>query len=232
MRRNAMAVTLASLLLALLAACTPTTDERRVEVEQLTDPISFYPFQAGARWEYIPDRARLSDPTTVVQVLGPTVVGNEVWVAWHTRGRGLDQTSYRQVRDGGVFLLREERLGTTFTFDPPLQEFPPQSQLRVGASWSGSSTVRLSADGGKQQHALRFDYVYTVVDQRTVTLPAGEFDVFVIDFTTRTFDDGGDVTEELTQQTWFSPYVGEVRTRTGQVLVGSNVIGAPATGTR
>jgi hypothetical protein len=232
MRRNALAVTLSSLLLVLLAACTPTTDERRVEVEQLTEPISFYPFQAGARWEYLPDRARLTDPTTVVAVQGPTVVGNEVWVAWHARGRGLDQTSYRQARAGGVFLLREERLGTTFTFDPPLQEYPAEGQLRVGATWSGTSTVRLSADAGKQQHAFRFDYVYTVVDRRTVTLPAGEFDVFVIDFTTRTFDDGGNVMEELTQQTWFAPYVGEVRTRTGQVLVGSNVIGAAATGTR
>lgn len=226
MRRNALAVPLTLLLLLVLAACTPTAEEGRVAVEQLTEPISFYPFQAGARWEYLPDRARLSDPVTVVQVEGPTVLDNEVWVAWHVRGRGLDQMSYRQARPDGVFLVREERLGTVFTFDPPLQEFPPQSQLRTGATWSGQTTVHLSADEGNQQRDLPFDYVYTVVDERTVTVPAGEFEVFVIDFTTRTFDEEGNIVDQLTQQTWFTPYVGEVRTRNGQVLVASNVIEA------
>lgn len=226
MRRTALVAPSTLLLLLVLAACAPTAQEGQVTVQQLTEPISFYPSQAGARWEYLPDRARLSDPVTVVQVEGPTVLENEVWVAWNARGRGLDQMSYRQARPDGVFLVREERLGTTFTFDPPLQEFPPQGQLRVGATWSGQTTVHLSADQGKQQRDLPFDYVYTVVDQRTVNVPAGEFEVFVIDFTTRSYDDEGNLVDQLTQQTWFSPYVGEVRTRTGQVLIASNVIQA------
>jgi len=211
-----------------LAACTPagTTTNERVAVEQLTEPISYYPYQTGARWQYLPDGARLSDPTTALVVEGPTIVANEVWVSWHTRGRGLDQRSYRQVRADGVFLKQEERLGTTFTFDPPLQEYPPQQQMRVGAQWRGTTTVHMSADAGKQQRSLGIDYVFTVVDRRSVTVPAGAFDVFVIDFTTRTTDENGTVTEELTQQTWFAPYVGEVRTRNGQVLVQSNVIPA------
>ncbi len=195
-----------------------------MDVEQLTEPISFYPFQAGARWEYLPDGARLSDPSTVVRVEGPTVVAGEVWVAWHTRGRGLDQMSYRVSRPEGVFLLREERLGTTFTFTPPLQEYPPAAQLRVGANWSGETTVHLSADGGRQQTSMQVDYVYTVVDKRPVTTPGGQFEVFVIDFTTRTFDEAGNITDELTQQTWFTPYVGEVRTRNQHLLVASNVL--------
>ncbi len=214
----------AAALLALLAACAPTSEAPRVDVEQLSEPISYYPFQAGARWEYLPDGARLSDPSTVVRVEGPTVVAGDVWIAWHTRGRGLDQMSYRVSRPNGVFLLREERLGTTFTFNPPLQEYPPASQLRVGANWSGNTTVQLSADNGRQQRTMEVDYVYTVVDRRPVTTPAGEFDVFVIDFTSRTFDEEGNITDQLTQQTWFSPYVGEVRTRNGHLLVSSNVI--------
>src|SRR5690554_2393956 len=215
---------LAPLLLAVLAACAPTSEAPRVDVEQLSEPISYYPFQAGARWEYLPDGARLNDPSTVVRVEGPTVVAGEVWVAWHTRGRGLDQMSYRVNRPDGVYLLREERLGTTFSFDPPLQEYPPSSQLRVGANWAGNTTVQLSADNGRQQRTMVVDYVYTVVDKRPVTTPAGQFDVFVIDFTSRTFDEEGNITDQLTQQTWFSPYVGEVRTRNGHLLVGSNVI--------
>ncbi len=217
---------LASLIVLVLAACAPTADAPRVDVEQLTEPITFYPFQAGARWQYLPDGARLNDPATVVRVEGPTVVGGEVWIAWHARGRGLDQMSYRDSRPNGVFLLREERLGTTFTFNPPLQEYPASGALRVGANWSGTTTVTLSADGGRQQRTLEVNYVYTVVDRRPVTTPAGQFDVFVIDFTSRTFDENGDITEELTQQTWFSPYVGEVRTRNGHLLVASNVLDA------
>lgn len=226
MRRYRLAASLLPLLVLTLAACAPTADAPRVDVQQLTEPITFYPFQAGARWEYLPDGARLSDPSTLVQVDGPTVVGGQVWVAWHTRGRGLDQMSYRESRPTGVFLLREERLGTTFTFDPPLQEYPPSAQLRVGASWSGSSTVHLSADGGKQQLVQPISYVYTVVDQRTVSVPAGQFEVYVIDFTSRTFDQMGGVTDELTQQTWFAPNIGEVRTRNGHLLVRSNVLTA------
>lgn len=223
--RSKLLQLLGPVLLLILAACAPTAEGPRVDVEQLSEPISYYPFQTGARWEYLPDGARLSDPSTVVRVEGPTVVSNSVWVAWHARGRGLDQTSYRDNRPEGVFLLREERLGTTFTFDPPLQEYPPAAQMRVGANWSGSTSVHLSADGGRQQRTMQVDYVYTVVDRRPVTTPAGQFDVFVIDFTSRTFDDEGNITEELTQQTWFSPYLGEVRTRNGHLLVNSNVIG-------
>lgn len=226
-RRHWLKLLVPVLLLA-LAACAPSAEAPRVDVEQLSEPISYYPFQTGARWEYLPDGARLSDPSTVVRIEGPTVVSGAVWVAWHARGRGLDQMSYRDNRPSGVFLLREERLGTTFTFDPPLQEYPPAAQLRVGANWSGSTSVHLSADGGRQQRTLVVDYVYTVVDKRPVTTPAGQFEVFVIDFTSRTFDDEGTITEELTQQTWFAPYVGEVRTRNGHLLVNSNVTGAEA----
>lgn len=214
------------MVLALLAACAPAGEAPRVDVQQLTEPISYYPFQAGARWAYLPDRARLSDPTTVVQVEGPTILGDEVWVAWHSRGRGLDQMSYRQLRPAGVFLGREERLGTNFVFDPPLQEFPAEGQLRVGSQWSGSTTVHMSIDDGKQRRDMPLDYTYTVVDKRLVTVPAGEFEVFVIDFVSRTFDENGDLTDEFTRQSWFAPFVGEVRSQSGHVLVDSNVITA------
>ncbi len=213
-------------LLTALAACAPASEAPRVDVQQLTEPVSYYPFQPGARWAYLPDRARLSDPTTVVQVEGPTILGSEVWVAWHSRGRGLDQMSYRQLRTGGVFLGREERLGTTFIFDPPLQEFPAEGQLRVGSQWTGTTTVHMSIDEGKQQRDMALDYTYTVVDKRHVTVPAGEFEVFVIDFVSRTFDENGDLTDEYTRQSWFAPYIGEVRSQAGHVLVASNVIEA------
>jgi hypothetical protein len=69
--------------------------------------------------------------------------------------------------------------------------------------------------------------VTTVVDRREVTVTAGTFEVFVLNFTSRTTDESGEVVDELTQETWFAPYLGEVRTENGFFLVDSNLLGLP-----
>jgi hypothetical protein len=141
----------------------------------------------------------------------------------------LDITRYRQYRDDGVYLKQENKLGTLIRFDPPMREFPPQDLLRVGATWSGDTTVTVGASGDAQAEdarTLSVNYVYTVVDKRTVNVSAGAFDVYVIAFTTRTLDENAAVSNELTQQFWFSPYVGEVRDQSGDYLVASNVLKA------
>ena len=66
-----------------------------------------------------------------------------------------------------------------------------------------------------------------VVDQRTVTIPAGEVTVYVIDFVTRTFGADGEIVDELVQEVWFAPHVGEVRTENGYFLVETNFLDAP-----
>ena len=68
------------------------------------------------------------------------------------------------------------------------------------------------------------EYRYTVVDRRTVSLVAGDFEVFVVNFVTRTFDDEGGVLEEFTQESWFSPYVGEVKNENGFFLIDTNFL--------
>jgi len=73
-------------------------------------------------------------------------------------------------------------------------------------------------------------YVYTVVDKRQVTLAAGSFEVYVVAFTTRTMDANGNIANELTQQLWYTPYVGVIRDENGNVLIASNVLKAPAGG--
>ncbi|MEJ2287916.1 MAG: hypothetical protein P8Y02_04575 [Deinococcales bacterium] len=213
-------------LLFVLGACAPTS-EKQVTVQQLTKPISYYPHQTGAHWEYLPDGAKLSDPRLVVDVEGPTVLDGQVWIAWHTQGRGLDVTRYRQYKSDGVYLGRENKLGTIINFDPPIKEFPAEGGLRVGATWDGDTTVHVQATGGDNSQAaktLQVHYVYTVVDKRTVTLAAGSFDVSVVSFTTRTLDKNANVTSKLTQQFWFTPNIGEVRDENGNVLIASNVL--------
>lgn len=213
-----------------LSACAPTADER-VDVQQLTEPITFYPNQTGARWEYLPDGARLSDPKLVRTVQGPTVLDGEVWTAWRTAGRGLDLTAYRQTRADGVFVKRRLRPGTIITFDPPIREFPSESELRVGATWAGETTADLqfpTAAPENRSATLELTYTYTVVDRRSVTLLAGTFEVFVVNLVTRTFDEEGGIVEELQQESWFVPFIGEVRTDNGYFLVESNVLEEPA----
>lgn len=226
MRKNrlALASTVLSVVIV-LAACAPTAeDDATVAIDQLRDEITYYPAQTGASWQYLPEGARLNSPRAGIVVEGPTVVDGEVWISFRELRPGFEQRSYRQVRPEGVFLHSQVRLGiTTLRYDPPLQEFPPAGTLRVGAQWSGDTTVNLTLTGDSETEQRRVNYVYTVVDQRTVTVPAGVLEVFVIDLTTRLLDDEGIVVDEDSLQTWFTPFLGEVRLRTGHVLIDTNV---------
>lgn len=232
MRRFVLA--LPALALLLLAACAPSSAPE-VKIQQLTKPLSYYPHQTGAHWEYLPDGAKIDDPRVTDDIEGPTVVNGQVWIAWHLKGRGLDVTWYRQYRPDGVYLGRENKLGTVIDFDPAMKEFPKEGTLRVGSTWAGDTTVTVKAtqsadqsQGKPESKTLQVHYVYTVVDKRQVNLAAGSFEVFVVSFTTRTMDGNGNVANELTQQYWFSPYVGVIRDERGNVLVASNVLAAPS----
>jgi hypothetical protein len=219
-------------LLALLAlavatvACAPAADPGRVEVQQFSGTPSFYPQETGLRWSYLPDGARLDEPRYLVTVEGPTVLDGDVWVLFRLVGGGQDAGFYRQFRDDGVYLRRQTRPGGSFTFDPPIRELPAAGELRVGAIWSGSTTVEGVFPGASRPEGRRFtqsvDYVYTVVDRRSVTVGTRVYEVFVIDFTTRAFDADGAVAEELTQTLWFGPNVGTVRHENGWFLIETN----------
>ena len=218
--------------LVLLGACAPAASgdgPAAQAASQVTGPVAYLPTATGARWSYLPNGAQLSEPLVVTTVQGPTVLDGQVRTAWRTVGRGLDVRFFREHTSEGTFLVREERPGTTITFDPPIRELPT-APLRVGQSWSGETTATVvfpEATTGDTRETLDIEWVNTVVDRRMVTVAAGEFDVFVLNFTSRTTDEDGNVIEELTQETWYSPYLGEVRTENGFFLVESNLTGLP-----
>lgn len=225
LRAAALLLTLA----AVLASCVPAASEETEVVTDPTGPLSYVPTATGARWSYLPDRATLDEPRVTMTVEGPTVVAGEVRTAWRMVGRGLDVRWFRDHREDGTYLVREERPGTIITFDPPILELP-SGPLRVGESWRGETTATLrfpDAEPENRLSSLDLQWVSTVVDRRTVTVAAGTFEVFVVNFTSRTLDEEGTVVEELTQETWFAPYLGEVRTENGFFLVDSNLIGLP-----
>jgi hypothetical protein len=217
-----------------LAACTPQASQKPVEVQQLSEPVSYYPHEAGATWQYLGEGEPLGDsPRLITTVRGPTVVNGDLWVVTRAVGKGLDIAWFRQYRPDGVFLLREVRPGMEINYDPPLQEMPAESSLRVGSTWNGETTVTIYFPEAKnpedQTLIQKFNYTYTVVDERkSLNTPAGDFDAFVIDFVARIFDEEGNEqpcsgTGECKQTIFFSPHVGEVMTENGYFLVETNV---------
>ena len=63
------------------------------------------------------------------------------------------------------------------------------------------------------------EYSYLVQDRRRVETPAGTFEVWVV---TRQLTDTLGGLFPATQQLWFAPFVGEVRSPEGLLLTGRN----------
>lgn len=217
---------LGAVCLIVLAGCAPTADDPgRVEIEQLTQELSYFPHQTGAVWRYLPEGASLGDVRVNRRVEGPAILEGDTWIAWRSEAPGFIYTYYRQYRDDGVYLRERRSASDRLTFDPPLQEYPSERQMRVGASWGGVTTATAyfpEARPENRQAELTFEYEYRIVDERQVTVAAGRFDVFVINLDTKVRDEDGEVVETLQQEVWFTPYVGEVRTEQGHFLVETN----------
>jgi hypothetical protein len=215
---------------SILVACAPAADpEPTSSGTVLTGTVAYDPATTGATWTYLPNGATLEDAPVVITALGPTVLDGSVREAWRMTGRGFDVTWFRERGPGGRYLVREERPGTEIVFDPPILELP-STPLQVGDIWTGSTQATVTfpdAAPDNRTSTLRVDWSTTVVDRRTVSVPAGTFDAFVLNFVTRTFDDQGTVVEQLTQESWFVPYVGEVRTENALFLASSNVLDLP-----
>jgi hypothetical protein len=226
MRPRPFLTCLTASLVIVLAACAPSTSESpRLEVFQLAEPISFYPQQTGAEWQYVRDGSTLDGLRYVERVEGPAVIEGDVWIASRLVGGGQDVRTFRQYRSDGVFLKRQTRPGATITFDPPIREYPAEGELRVGLTWRGETVAQgrfPTAMPNLREQAWTVEYVYTVVDRRQVVVNGRRFDVFVIDRTVREFDALGSVRDELSRVTWFSPNVGTVRHENGWFLVATN----------
>jgi hypothetical protein len=224
---------LTGIVMLIAAGCAPGAgDPGRVEVQQVTAAPSFYPQETGLRWSYLPLDARLDALRYVETIEGPTVLDGEIWISSRLTGPGREDAQYLQFRPDGVYLGRLARLGATVDYDPPMLLMPAQEALRVGAVWSGSSVATTNvpaAAPSKRNQRFVTDYEYTVVDRRRVTVSGREYDVFVIDYTARTFAESGEVVTDLSQQVWFAPGVGKVRHENGWVLVETNFeAGQPA----
>ncbi|GGK14366.1 hypothetical protein GCM10008955_04720 [Deinococcus malanensis] len=212
-----------SLLVALLGlgACAPTRSAAPSTVQASTpvSGVSFYPREAGLAWSYLPE----GDPATAIpytlRAMGPSVFAGQTVQTFELTGRGAQQTWFRTFTDSGVFLQGIRKPGLTIRLEPPMQEYPAPGSWRVGLAWQGQSQVTVVDDAGKTQAQGSVTYSYLVQQQRRVQTPGGTFNVWVV---TRQMSDTVGGLFPATQQLWFTPFTGEVRSPEGLLLTGRN----------
>lgn len=211
-------------LLLALAACvpqnsnpTPTTPTTRIDTAN-----AFYPAQVGLEWTYLPVDASSVDPPYKLSIDGQAPFNNQLAFRYRFFGRGQQRVYYRQSDAAGVRLLGFEEIvtNTVTRFDPPIQEYPPQANLTVGARWGGLTrfTVDLSTNGKASRFAEgTFEYTYTVLARSTVKVFNNSYDVLRISLERK--PNQGDAER---YEIWFVPNVGEIRTQEGLQLLQRN----------
>ncbi len=219
------ALTAATLTACLLAACAPAQQSQPlppVTASTSVSQVSFYPSQVGLVWTYQPDGETQGGVPYVLRALGPTVFGATEAQAFNLSGRGADQTSYRLISASGVQLLGFRKPGLSVRLDPPWQEAPAEGAWKVGLTWKGESNIAVQSDDGKTSVSGKVNYSYVVLDQRAVTIGGQTYRVWVVN---RQITDTVGGLFPASQEEWFMPYVGDVRTPEGLLLTARNFSG-------
>jgi hypothetical protein len=200
------------LALLVLAACAPRPTEPQTNTPLIQGAVGFYPSQPGLDWVYLPPRASIGDPPVRLSVIGPTTFEGQPVIRYRLSGRGLERSYYRQVDASGVRLLGIEdfdRLQVA-RYTPPIQEYPPQASLAVGARWGGQTREVIELRSNNQVTRVSdrmLEYTYSVLGKSNVTVPAGSFEVFRIGLE---FRDPRNPALRENFELWFFPGVGEI----------------------
>lgn len=210
--------------LATLSGCAPReTTPGTVAASTNVGRVSFYPAQVGLSWSYLPEGESITSTPYLLTSQGTTLFGDRPALGFRFTGRGADQTSYRTVSDEGQYLLGFTKPGLIVTLDPPLREFPATNAWREGLTWSGRSNVRVISNGRIMQEG-NVQYRYTVLEKRNVTIGNERLDVWVVN--RQITGDVSSLFPETSQNLWFAPYIGEVRTPEGLLQINRNYRGS------
>jgi hypothetical protein len=205
-------------LTALLMACEPPPVSR-VTTSVSGDQITYFPSQSGMVWKYLVANEKLDTVPYLVRVEGPLSLDGRVFTGIRFYGRGQDRVYYRTFDERGVQLHAE--LSDNFyklVYDNPIQEYPPQKDVIVGKRWNGTTTAVLS-EGKLAPRKIRITYQYSIVSKEKFRILEADYDAFLIlrDTRVENLDGSGAVSEA--QRIRFVPFIGEVQTREGLVLV-------------
>jgi hypothetical protein len=211
-------------LMALMASCAPTQSATKPPISASTSvsAVSFYPSQAGLSWSYQPDGENAGGVPYVLRANGPSIFGSVEAQTFNLSGRGADQTSYRLISAQGVQLLGFRKPGLSVRLDPPWQEALGEGAWKVGLAWKGESNIVVQSDDGRTNVSGKVNYSYKVLDQRSVSIGNQSYRVWVIN---RQITDTVGGLFPASQEEWFAPFVGDVRTPEGLLLTGRNFSG-------
>jgi hypothetical protein len=207
-----------------LFACVPTQEPTKppkppVESGVVGGETSFYPNAAGLSWLYIKDSVSADAPKYKLEILGPSLFHGRTLTAIRFVGNASDQTYFREFSSTGVKLYGFSISQTgDVTFEPAIQEYPASSELKIGATWGGQTTVTEPnlADKTKPK-SYPISYTYTVLARQQFKVGEKVYDTFRI-----AYEVIASPTERTTQTIHFTPSVGEVRTKEGLLLLGKN----------
>jgi hypothetical protein len=217
-------------LLVLFAACAPAPTPNAISTSVAADEVSYYPSQSGLTWAYLKPGESEATAPYVVRVEGPSSYQSRVLTAIRFVGRGTERFYYREFDNTGVKLWGEgspDFYG--IVYDRPVQEYPAESTIAVGKSWSGDTTAKLTTRQGV--YNLRYTYTFRVVSKEKFKIRSTEYDTFLILRDSRLEYTGLSATDAAkpefrpiveSQRIRFVPFIGEIQTREGLVLVDYN----------
>jgi hypothetical protein len=226
----AVAVALALTGCAPRAVPPPDPGPRATASTRPDEPASFHPLETGLHWQYLLPGDPLTADPILVEAVGPTTAASSPFPGGtayrlRTRGRGIETTRYFVRGERGLLLVREDRPGVQLHYQQPLVMLPPKGRISVGVEWGGATRVRVVFEDAPPAQAEQFidvQYHHHVLDRRTVELPAGAFDAYIIGTEATEPGPDGVTVRTLNYERWFVPYVGEIRTAEGHLLADRN----------
>ena len=214
-----------ALLVVTLAACVPTTETKPPPPPPVSSGVvgaqtSFFPSDAGLTWSYIKEGVAADAPKYKLEILGPSLFRGKVLTSMRFTGSAADITYFREYSKAGVYLYGFSLPQTgDVVFDPPIQEYPAEAEIRVGASWKGETTVlEPNISDPSKPRKYRMSYTYSVLAREQFFIEKQVYDTYRI-VVERIYPDAN---QRVTQTIRFTPSVGEVRTQEGLLLISKN----------
>ena len=223
--RFSLPITVLALCLPLLAtACGPaeTAPAPRVGTGVIAGTQStFYPSSPGLSWTYLPAAADgtidPNSPPFELRVEGQRAFKGKILTGMRFFGRAGDRVYYRDFSSGGVQLYGWDSPDfVTVTYDPPILEYPPEGQLIKGFTWGNDSKITTTLPKG-QESKVQLSERYRVLSTEKYKVGDVTYDTVVINYE-GTLSSG----ERLTSVIYFSPKIGEIRTKEGLILFRKN----------
>jgi hypothetical protein len=213
---------LALLTTLLTTGCIPPTSPtiEKVGLNSVVEKVSFYPYQAGLEWKYVPQGEPVNSPPYVRKTFSVTRLGEDVLNRMNSFGRGTDSNWYRKYEPQGVFLYYYSVPGALYRFEPPIREFPAEAEWKAGLSWRGTTKVTLTDTVSQKVKVIsELSYLCTVLEQRRVKQGSQQYQVWVL---SRQYGGSDGKIFPTSSEVWFTPFIGEVKTVEDLVLVASN----------